>query len=156
MIYFIKSLNFNPYLGIIIFKTKLTHGKPLCTWLLNFPPSTYSGDSISIPMFIEAKTRKKCEGERNTETETSFMSFYVPFSLRLLVPLERSDIIQAPCDTKSCSCMEWRQTIIWTYPIPVSISPECIVNAPFMKSISYLFHVKWPLSPKTLTWHEKM
>ena len=73
-----------------------------------------------------------------------------------VVPLERSDIIQAPCDTKSCSCMEWRQTIIWTYPIPVSISPECIVNAPFMKSISYLFHVKWPLSLKTLTWHEKI
>ena len=85
----------------------------------------------------------------------SFLVFHVVWGFQV-VPLERSDIIQAPCDTKSCSCMEWRQTIIWTYPIPVSISPECIVNAPFMKSISYLFHVKWPLSLKTLTWHEKM
>ena len=30
MVYFKKKLNLNPYLGIIIFKTKLTHGKPLC------------------------------------------------------------------------------------------------------------------------------
>ena len=31
MVPFIKILNLDPYLGIIIFKTKLTHGKPLCT-----------------------------------------------------------------------------------------------------------------------------
>ena len=30
MVYFKNDLNFDPYLGIIIFKTKLTHGKPLC------------------------------------------------------------------------------------------------------------------------------
>ena len=30
MVHFIKNFNLNPYLGIIIFKTKLTHGKPLC------------------------------------------------------------------------------------------------------------------------------
>ena len=42
-------------------------------------------------MVIEANTHNKCEGERNTETDNSFMSFYMPFSLRLLVPLERCD-----------------------------------------------------------------
>ena len=31
MVYFIKNFNLDPYLGIIIFKTKSTHGKPLCS-----------------------------------------------------------------------------------------------------------------------------
>ena len=33
MVYFTKNLNLDPYLGIMIFKTKLTHGKPLCFYL---------------------------------------------------------------------------------------------------------------------------
>ena len=35
MDYFIKILNLDPYLGMIIFKTKLTHGKPLCSPISN-------------------------------------------------------------------------------------------------------------------------